>query len=871
MSEHQRFDYRSLTDLRADIARLGLSIPVQEDVGILGQPLTIGRYVLPNRLAVHPMEGFDSDTQGAPGPLSFRRYRRYAEGGAGLLWFEATAVLWEARSNPGQLWLHAGNVGVYTQLVAETRRAARETWGREPVLILQLTHSGRYSKPTGVAQPLIAHHSPMLDPTHRLPADYPLVSDDYLDRLQDHFVAAARLAAQAGFDGVDIKGCHRYLASELHASFTRSGRYGGSFENRTRLLRETMTRIRDEVPAVFVTTRLNAYDAIAHPYGFGVSAHDYRVPDLDEPLRYIGQLREVGIPLLNLSIGNPYYNPHYGRPYDFQVYGASVPEEHPLQGIARFLAITSAVQKAFPELPVIGSGYSWLRQFLPNVAAAVVQSGGATLIGQGRGAFAYPAAVRDILEKGAMDPRQCCVTCSACTQIMRDGAKTGCVVHDAEIYGPQYRLGRRYAMDRLQHEVRRCRACLEATCASACPAHVDIPGFLRAFALSDIGKAYAILREKNVLPEMCGFVCPANEQCQGHCVEGIFTRNPLPIQDIQMVVARSARLQGLTGVRLGTATGKRVAVVGGGPTGLACAIRLLELGHEVTLIERSDRLGGTPQTTIPTERYADADAEVAAILAPARAAGRLEVRLHTALGRDLDLDALLRSADAVFLGVGLTAPARPSGSAGVSDALSFLRQAKQGLLRELPPRVAVLGAGNTAMDAATTALNLGARDVTLIYRRSFREMPAWKEEREAFLAKGGNILLLHQPDGYQIGPGGCLQGVRLVRTELGDADASGRRRPIPLPETASVFACDLVIEAMGQALEPDLHNALAGIAFTPDGLVAVGARFATSRPGVYAAGDAVNGGTTAVQGITEALQAAAAIHGELMARQSAVR
>jgi NADPH-dependent glutamate synthase beta subunit-like oxidoreductase/2,4-dienoyl-CoA reductase-like NADH-dependent reductase (Old Yellow Enzyme family) len=867
MSEHQRFAYRSLAELGAEIARLGVGIPLQEGVGILAEPVTVGRFRLPNRFAVHPMEGFDSDTKGAPGPLSFRRYRRYAEGGAGLLWFEATAVLWEARSNPGQLWLHEGSVDAFARLVAETRRTAREAWGREPVLVLQLTHSGRYSKPAGVPRPLIAHHSPILDPLHRLPADYPLLTDDDLDRLQDHFVAAARLAARAGFDGVDIKGCHRYLAAELHASFTRSGRYGGSFENRTRLLRETMTRIREEVPGVFVTTRLNAYDAIAYPYGFGVSTYDYRVPDLSEPLRYVGLLKGMGIPLLNLSIGNPYYNPHYGRPYDFQVYGANLPEEHPLQGIARFLAITRTVQMAYPDLPVIGSGYAWLRHFMPNVAAAVVQSGGATLVGQGRGAFAYPDSVRDILAKGAMDPGKCCVTCSGCTQIMRDGAKTGCVLHDAEVYGPQYRLGRRYAMDRLQHEVRRCRACLEATCAAACPAHIDIPNFLKAFARGDIAAAYSTLRERNVLPEMCGFVCPANEQCQGHCVEDIFVKNPVPIQDIQVVVARSARLQGLTGVKLGAATGKRVTVVGGGPAGLACAIRLLERGHNLTLIERSARLGGTPQTSIPEERYADADAEVEAILAPALAAGRLEVRLHTALGRDTTLDAVRQATDAVFLGVGLTATARLGDANGVTDALTFLRDAKRGALPPLPARVAVLGAGNTAMDAASTALGLGARDVTLIYRRSFREMPAWKAERDAFLAKGGNILLLHQPVGYEQDAGGQVRGVRLVRTELGEPDASGRRRPVPLPGTASVFACDLVIEAMGQALDEDLRQALAGIEITPGGLIAVDAHFATSLPAVFAAGDAVNGGTTAVQGIAEALRTAEAIHEDLMARQ----
>lgn len=860
MAEHQRFSYRSLADLRAEVARLGLDIPFSDDLGVLATPATVGPHTLANRFTVHPMEGFDSDAQGAPGELSRRRYRRYAEGGSALLWFEATAVLWEARSNPGQLWLHEGTLSAFARLVDETRRAARAAWGREPVLVLQLTHSGRYSKPTGQPKPLIAHHSPILDPLHHLPPDYPLVTDDYLDRLQDHFVAAARLAAAAGFDGVDIKGCHRYLAAELHASFTREGRYGGSFENRTRLLRETMARVRREVPGLFVTTRLNAYDAIAYPYGFGVSQADPQVPDLTEPIRYVGELRKLGVPLLNLSIGNPYFNPHYGRPYDFPVAGGRVPAEHPLQGIARFLQITRAVQESCPDLPVIGSGYTWLRQFLPQVAAGVVSSGGATLIGQGRGAFAYPESVRDILATGAMDPRKCCVTCSGCTQIMRDGTKTGCVVRDGGIYGPQYRLGRRYASDRLQQEVRRCRECLEPTCAAACPAHIDIPGFLKAFAQSDIAKAYAILHERNVLPEMCGTVCPANEQCQGHCIEDHFTKNPIPIQDIQRVVARTARLQGLTGVTLGPASGRQVTVVGAGPAGLACAIRLLEAGHQVTILERESRLGGTPQTTIPEARCNDATAEVDAILAPARAAGRLTVRTDTALGPGLTLADLRQTAAAVFIGTGLAASTRLGEAQGAVDALSFLQRAKAGHLAELPKRVVVLGGGNTAMDAASTALDLGARDVTVIYRRSFNEMPAWKDERDNFLAKGGNILLLHQPLGYQVDADGRLQGVRLTRTELGEPDASGRRRPLPVAGTESCFACDLAVEAMGQTVAESVQQALDGLAFTRHGLIAVDEHFMTSLPGVFAAGDAVNGGTTAVQGIAEAMRAADAIH-----------
>lgn len=860
MTNRQRFHYRTLDEIKEDVRQRGINIPFADDLGILGTPVTFAGHTLTNRFAVHPMEGFDADPDGSPGPLAFRRYRRYAEGGAALIWFEATAVLREARSNPSQFWLHEGSVDTYARLVENTRKAARKFYGREPVLIVQLTHSGRYSKPDGFPQPLIAHHSAILDCKHGLPPDYPLVTDDYLDRLQDIFVNAAKLAVQAGFDGIDIKGCHRYLLAELHASHTREGRYGGSFENRTRMLRESLARVKNEVPGVFITTRLNAYDAIPYPYGFGVDHEDYRKPDLNEPLTYVGTLKELGIPVLNLSIGNPYYNPHYGRPFDFPVAGAAPSEEHPLNGIERFITITRAVQEAYPELPVIGSGYTWLRQHMPHVAAAVLQSGGATLIGQGRGSFAYPDSVRDILDKGYMDPAKCCVTCSACTQIMRDGTKTGCVVHDSEIYGPEYRLGRRHAPDRLKAEAQRCRECLEPTCRSGCPAGIDIPGFLKAFAEDDIARAYAILKERNVLPEMCGFVCPAEEQCQGHCIEGVFCQNPISIQDIQLEIAKSARRQGITGVSLPEASGRRVAVVGGGPAGVACAIRLLEQGHAVTLFDAGNKLGGVPDQAIPSTRYGEAEAEIQAILAPALRQNRLELRLNCALGNDTELPTVLADHDAAFLAFGLTQSSRLGEARGVVDALDFLRQAKLGTISKLPDRVAVLGAGNTAMDAASTALSLGVQDVFLIYRRSFREMPAWRKERDHFLEQGGHILLLSQPVRYLTDDAGMLTGVEIARTELAEPDASGRRKPVVVPGSEYVLEVSMAIEAMGQSISPELVRKLDGIHCHANGRIAVDSNsFATSRPGIFAGGDAVNGGTTAVQGIAEGMQAADAI------------
>ena len=856
---HERFHIKTLDELREKTTALGLDIPLSEDIAALGKPLAIADKGVPNRFAVHPMEGFDANPDGAPGPLAFRRYLRYARGGFGLIWMEATAVMHEARSNPCQLYLHDKNVAGFATLVRDIRAAARERFGHEIVLIIQLTHSGRYSRPDGVPEPIIAHRSPFLDPKHNLPADYPLVSDDYLDRLQDTYVQAARLAAQAGFDGVDIKSCHRYLIAELHASFTREGKYGGSFENRTRLLRETLQRIARTVPEVFVTTRMNAFDAISYPYGFGVDKNDYRIPDLNEPRQLVGALKTIGIPILNVSIGNPYYNPHFGRPFDFPVKGSTVPEDHPLEGIARFMGITRTLQNTYPDLPIVGSGYTWLRHLAPYAAAGALEKGDAALFGIGRGAFAYPDTPRDLLTVGKMDPAQCCVTCSGCTQIMRDGIHTGCVIRDRDIYAEKYRQARRFALDHLIEEARRCRDCEEPTCACGCPAGVDVPAFVGAFADGDIAKAYNTLRARNALPEMCACVCPSEVQCEGECVENIFCNKPIPIRDIQLVTCQIARRKGLTGVRLPSAsTGQRIAIVGAGPAGLAAAITLLEQGHTVVIHDRSETPGGTPDAVIPPDRFGNALTETEAILAPARKARRIEIKLGCELGRDIHLPDLIGSHRAVLLTPGLTGSATLGGGEGVVDALTFLRDAKRGAIKTVPDKVAVLGGGNTAIDAAVTARQLGAADVYLVYRRSFAEMPAWPAEREAFMDSGGHALILSQPLGYEFDGNGRLTGVNIARTELSEPDHSGRRRPTVIPGTESVLHVGMAIEAIGQSLPESLVKHLEGVGFTRQGLIKTLAPDAhqTAMHSVFAAGDAVSGGTTAVQSVFEGMRAA---------------
>ena len=434
MAAHERFHLKTVKEVEAALARLGLQMPLAADASVLAEAVPVGTAMAANRFAVHPMEGFDAEPDGGPGPLAFRRYERYASGGSAVIWFEATAVVPEGRSNPRQLCLCEGNVAGFGRLAARTRATARERCGHEPILILQLTHSGRYSRPDGAPSPVIAHHSAALDARHGLPPDHPLITDDALDRLPRRFADAARLAAKAGFDGVDVKSCHGYLVSELLASFTRSGRYGGPFENRTRFLLDTLRRIREEAPGVFATTRMSAFDGIAYPFGFGVDPADPSMPDLREPAALAAALAP-DVPILNVSIGNPYFNPHLGRPFDRPARGTPLPEEHPLESIVRFQRITRAVQLAAPRVPVIASGYAWLRHLVPYAAAAAIRSGGAAFIGQGRGAFAYPDSPRDVLRTGRMDEAKCCIACSACTDLMRRGEMTGCVVRDREVYG----------------------------------------------------------------------------------------------------------------------------------------------------------------------------------------------------------------------------------------------------------------------------------------------------------------------------------------------------------------------------------------------------------------------------------------------------
>ena len=434
--EHKRFHYKSLDELKQELDLVGVRLPLSEDLSALRREVKIGSTTAANSIAIQPMEGCDGTADGRPAELTLRRYDRFARSGAGLIWAEAVAITPEGRATPRQLWLTRDNLDEYKKFVAGIKETCMRENGFEPVVIMQATHSGRYSKPEGVPAPLIAYNNPIFEGDKPIAAER-ILSDDYLYGLIDKFGASASLAEQAGFDGVDIKCCHRYLNSELLSAYTRKGDFGGSLENRTRLLRSGVAAAQAATGSDFiVTSRLNVYDGFAYPYGWGVREGEGTEVDLTEPLELVRVLhQEMGMKLLDVTIGNPYFNPHVNRPYDG---GPYVPSEHPLEGVARMAHCVAEIQRANPELKVISSGLSYLRQFSANLAAGELENGVCSIAGFGREAFAYPDFPQDIFKKGAMEPNKCCIACGKCTELMRAGSTAGCVIRD-EVYLPIYR------------------------------------------------------------------------------------------------------------------------------------------------------------------------------------------------------------------------------------------------------------------------------------------------------------------------------------------------------------------------------------------------------------------------------------------------
>jgi len=435
--KHEKFNYKSLEDVKSKIKELEVELPLSENIEVLRNPLQAGIHKICNRLAIQPMEGCDGTQEGAPGEMTFRRYGRFARSGAGLIWAEAVAVTEEGRANPRHLMLTERNLDIFKELVNHIKETSMKLFGYEPIIIMQETHAGRYSKPYGKAEPMIACHIPILEQNQAL-SDSVIVSDDYLKKLEELYGKSAALAEKAGFDGVDIKACHRYLLNELLGAYERDGEYGGSFENRIRCLCNAVESVKASVSDnMLVTSRMNIYDGLEYPYGFGVKEGNGTQPDMSEPVELVKILHsKYGISLLNLSIGNPYFNPHINRPYDVGAYEAP---EHPLEGVARLCNLIAQIKEASSDMIIMSSGNTYLREYAVHMAAAMVEEKKADIIGFGRQSIAYPEFAKDILQTGKLDAKKSCVTCSKCTQLMRAGSVTGCVIRDKDTYMPIYK------------------------------------------------------------------------------------------------------------------------------------------------------------------------------------------------------------------------------------------------------------------------------------------------------------------------------------------------------------------------------------------------------------------------------------------------
>ena len=463
------FKFKTAEDLEAGARALGLDVRLSDDLSPLRAPLELAGRTVGNRLAILPMEGCDGEPDGSPGELTFRRYRRFGAGGAKLIWGEAAAVVPEGRANTRQLLADEARLGGLAGLVDTCRTSHRSEYGDDSDLLigLQLTHSGRYSVPV----PILARHDPLIDPLTLVDRaskrtagpDTPLISDSDLDRLQDRYVEAAGVARRAGFDFVDIKQCHRYLLNELLAARERPGKYGGSFEGRTRFAREVLARIRSEHPDLMLATRLNVFDGppfrvgtdgrgepVPIPAGldrpgrfvWGASEADPAVPDLAEPIALVNDLAGLGVALVGVTLGNPYASSHLTRPFEYPPPDGYETPEHPLIGVDRHFRLAAAVARACPSVAVVGAGSSWLQAFVLQAGAANVRDGRASLLGLGRASLSHPDFARFALEGRPLDPKRTCRTFSTCTALMRSKHHplgqfaAGCPPFDKATYGP---------------------------------------------------------------------------------------------------------------------------------------------------------------------------------------------------------------------------------------------------------------------------------------------------------------------------------------------------------------------------------------------------------------------------------------------------
>ena len=398
---------------------------------ILSSPIEIYNRTINNRILFQPMEGCDGTADGSVDTLTARRYLRFAEGAPGIIWFEATAVCNEGRANPRQLYINEETVGSFKAIVKDIKAKSKELHGFEPVIIVQLTHSGRYSKPNGTPEPIIAYRNEVWE-KGKEDQPFRIATDEYLATIPAMYAKATKLALEAGFDGMDVKCCHGYLFNEFLSAYNREGAYGGNLENRTKLYFDCIDAVKNAVgDKAFVTTRLNSCDCF--PYGYGYGVNEKNEIDLTETKAIISKLQAKGIELVNLTIGNPYLIPHTNRPYV-----ANAPEDGNI-GMKRVYDVTKEITTTFPEIKFVVSALTYEGENAVNYAEKLISEGVGDIAGFGRMTFAYPTFYKDYLEHGELDKRKVCIKCSKCSELMRAGTVSGCVVRDSEEYMPYYK------------------------------------------------------------------------------------------------------------------------------------------------------------------------------------------------------------------------------------------------------------------------------------------------------------------------------------------------------------------------------------------------------------------------------------------------
>lgn len=466
---------KSVDDFRRQVAALGIELPCDDAIATgaaspLAQPvtdLTVNGKRIGNRIAIQPMEGWDGTTTGGVTDPMRRRWQRFGESGAKLIFGgEAMAVRADGRANPNQLIIVEENRAGIAELVGILKRAHAERYGTTDDLVIgfQLTHSGRFCKPNDKVkmEPRVVYRHPILDRKFNVTRDDQVWTDDEIEELIRCYVRAAAVAREAGADFVDIKHCHGYLLHEFLSAHTRPGKFGGSFENRTRILREIVAGIRASGNPIDIGVRLSAFDFVpfkpdptrAEPgklgpgipedfahclpyrYGFGVKADNPVEYDLTETFKFADLCRELGIKLLNLSAGSPYYNPHIQRPAAYPPSDGYQPPEDPLVGVARQMGVVREIRRhlgkshqsavSSQQLAVIGSAYSYLQDYLPHVAQAAVHDGWTDMIGLGRAVLSYPNMLMDAMGQGKLTPKFICRTFSDCTTGPRNGLISGC-------------------------------------------------------------------------------------------------------------------------------------------------------------------------------------------------------------------------------------------------------------------------------------------------------------------------------------------------------------------------------------------------------------------------------------------------------------